>query len=1059
MIRIIILLLFGLIFLELSAQENIRFHHYRMSDGLSNNVIRCLFQDSKGFIWIGTDEGLNRFDGLEFRHYLKDENDPSSISGNVIHDIAEDQFRNLWIATKDGGLCCYIRLSGKFEKYIFPERSIGNNQLDNILDISVRNGNEIWVGFERSPLFHFEIGKKGDYHAPDSISIYRERFYDIFTSRDQTLYLGQIIYGLTIWDGKDWSLVNKPGVFPAPGSIISAIYEDNEGMIWQGGWDNGLHKYDPKSKKYSTAFLIDNNQVVYDAEEIQALNQNGDYIWIGTRYGGIWTFNKNTNESYQHQALAYDEFSLCSNSVLSMLNDNEGRIWIGTSNGLSIYDPLKYQFEVVYPSGSEVDAKADENITCFFQEKNLLILGTTKGLWFKNEASDHFEFIALKEKSENLKVYSIAKTTNGDLILGTNKTAYLFDIGNFGLRRMNTIHNIFGSYKSGFHNLNSSRVSSITEFDYKGRKLLAISVYGGGLAYLDVNNLSGFLHYPTVDSIVQSLSINSEYLVRKVYTDSKNRLWVAGAVVGLHFDFKIRNEDLFEKCMINFGRGEYHASYPNDSLLVNFRSNFAGELPPAADAFDIIELEDGRFLCSTYGKGLWEIDQNLESVKPIPSLHQSLEGLAIDDDKNIWIIASGGFDKYDQEKKTWQRYDYRDGFPASGVSGYFHKDNQGRLYAGGAGYFVRFDPSSIATNNRAPEVVFTGFSIFNQPSEYLLNQDEIILDYNQSNVAFTFSALNFTNPEMNQYAYRLLGFEDEWVYSGTINFARYPSLSGGDYTFEVKAANNHGVWNEKKLSIPLRIIPPFWQRKWFAPLLIGIAFIFGLIVYHIRMSQIKKNQLGRLRVEIEAQEKERKRLAEDLHDDLGTKMSTLKLYMNTLNQYMSHNDKLSAIGNSAQLLLDDSIRDLRSLLLNLSPQNVAKFGVFRSVHELVLRLEQTGLIQVNYECSVVNERFDPKNELALYRIIQELINNSIKHSDCNEIDLAIHKFDGMYTLEYADNGKGLNMENSPLNIGFGLKNIENRCQIAGGKIVWNGLDKQGFNVQISIPSLKVTNNE
>jgi len=363
---------------------------------------------------------------------------------------------------------------------------------------------------------------------------------------------------------------------------------------------------------------------------------------------------------------------------------------------------------------------------------------------------------------------------------------------------------------------------------------------------------------------------------------------------------------------------------------------------------------------------------------------------------------------------------------------------------------VEFDPKAIKINDVPPSIFINSLKVMNEDQDSLLQVTNLTLHHNQNAFEFGFTALNLTNAEMNRYSYKLEGVDQEWVDAGNTAFARYADLSGGDYTFKVKAANNHGIWNENAATFSFSIIPPIWKRWWFYPLLSLLAIVIGIGIYRMRVRNLHKQQMEKLKAEVSAQEKERSRLAQDLHDDLGTKMSALKLYLNTLEVQVGEEHTAQSISKSAQGLLDESIGDLRSMLNNLSPKIVREFGYFKAAENLASRLSETGAISIRCDFNVAQNRFHPSAELALYRVTQELIHNAIKHADCEEITLSVKQNEDFYHFFYRDNGKGF-ISDYREGEHYGLANMQNRIQVENGIFSLETKPGAGVSVHIDLP--------
>jgi len=1034
-------------------------------------------------MWFGTDEGLNRYDGKELIVFKNIPRDSSSLSGNEIHDLFEDRDGIIWIATGDGGLSSYNYQKGKFRQYHIHISGSDGSVANSINAIAQKGEDKLWIATDKAGLYLFDK-KRGTFQIlSQTISgINREyankaySYFDLATDSIGNTYFGTLTFSLLVARTDSFPVTKAIKEYPYPANSINCIFIDNKKRVWLGAWDNALHEYNAKTNSpdkigagISTILLNKNDVLTYSGDEIISINEDQkEWLWLGSRHSGLYLFNPITKEIFNQKKNLGDPGSLSSNTVRCIYRDNANRMWVGTDAGIDIYDPLLNQFEVVPLKKIIADAGEDETVYDFFQDENSFYIATSKGLLIRKflrlpspDASvrgvgqtDQFIRKTFSYNKEELSITKIFRDNQGTLYLGTNKTAFILDTKNLSIKTFNC------SYKRkeddfNFFNIPSSRIVSMAEGNWNDHDVLWICPYGHGVGVFDKKTWSG---------MVSTLNIpdNMENLVRKVFVDSKNNCWLLCAAKGLGQGVSCP----VAPALKNLWTKE---NFQSKTILLDsafLRTEFAEQNPAGSfslrpnNLYDMIENTDGTYwITSSTGLFLFNPDLNSSSMGKLggtftsySSDHPDMNGLMKDKNENLWIIVSGGLEFFDVKKKQFHFFGFKEGIPGEGVQRYFYRGHDGFVYAGGNGYFIRFRPEEIKFNLASPEIAITHFKIFDKPSDSLLLQQEINLSYRKNFFSFEFAALNYTDPDANQYAYQLEGVDHDWVFSGNRNFASYTNLHGGHYVFRVKAANNNGVWNEEGMSVPVYIKPPLWQYVWFYPSLILIFVVAGFFIYRNRVQRLRKQQEEKLRTEIEAQEHERVRIAQDLHDDFGTRISALKIYMSTLEKYLdTKSEEAVAVQESARSIVNEAMTDLRTLLMNLSPKTLEMHGFHAAVHDLVNRLNHTGMFEVELDVDHSVQRFDKKSELALYRITQELLNNSIKHSQCTEISIQLLQRDGMLVLTYSDNGKGFD-KSQLKEKGFGLKNIENRVSLTGGKIFWDTAPGRGISVTVEVPN-------
>ncbi len=1046
-------MLFFYLFCMNSYGQSPQFSNYTTAHGLSNNEVNCIFQDGDGFIWIGTDFGLNRFDGRQFKHYYASSS-PADLKGNQISAIRAGQKGEMLVATEDGGLSVYSPVNDAFRRHPNHEQmGIGSN---NLLSLAYDGDSSLWVSLHRRDCYVIPLNGRDCYFSTDSTSKFSRSFFDLFLASDSNLYTGTIARGLLKWNGSSWSDLNIPTYFPYPAHTVVAICEDKKSNLWFGGWDNGLYSQALSDSIPTLVTTIDGKDISFSSDEVKDMVEYKDEIWIGSRYSGLHIFNPASRQMVDCEPNYHIFGSIASRTINCLYVDSEDRMWVGTDRGLSIYDPKSFQFDVLMLEESLGQVDASERVTGFGVADEKLFVGTTSGLWTFEENNRLSKHPIRFGTQRALQVHSLLNSSAQGLILGTNNSGYLADASTLDLDEFASFRNHSDTSEIGFDffQIEASRIVDISEGQMAGEPVFTFAAYGYGLSIFHQQTKVGFvsiLHERTAADEEKSAS-----LISNSFFDSSGRLWLFSEF-GISIDVQIEYpEQAIEMWKYTSDKySTYHKDVTGYCSLVA-SDTWKSLIPSDIIGVDVVEYEKDHFFASTRGQGLVEINLNdPPRFNYIKSPHQVMEGISIDQEGNLWVVAEGGLATYNVEDDTWQSFGPADGFPTSGVSGDVFIDDSGHAYAGGDGFLIHFKPELLLMNQALPPVKITELSIKNIGSLAPASQADLSLEYTDNTISFSFAALNFTNPEKNQFAYRLLGLETDWVYCGDQNHIRFTDLKGGDYCFQVKAANNHGLWNETPTEFRFSIRPPFWERPLFWPLTILCMAIFGTAFYFWRRQEWRKLERFRLEGEMNGQESERKRLASELHDEVGTRLSVLKLYLNSLEKLSSPKSQSQGISQKAQELLDEGVADLRNMLHDLSPEAVHKFGLIKALENLTERLNHAADVQAHLVSDESNFELSARVELTLYRVIQELINNTIKHANASSIDIVVRQAKDHMLIEYSDNGENSLDIATTKSEGYGLRNIENRLLVIQASAQWIP-KKQGMAIRILIP---LTNKE
>jgi PAS domain S-box-containing protein len=824
----------------------VQFEHLTIEDGLSQNAGLAIFQDSKGYLWIGSQDGLNRYDGFTFKVYKHDPDDPHSISHNSILAITEDKDGYLWIGTWGGGLDRFDPVTETFVSYRADPNESSSLSNDTVTSLKRDSNGALWLG-TLAGLDRYNPSTNGfdhfrnDPNDPNSMS--SDAISVIFEDSNQQLWVGTGVNGI------EGSGLNR--LDPSTGKAvryqhdesdsrslasnnIASIYEAPDGTFWiaTGGFSlrgAGLDQFDPRT---GTARHFSNNPAVADSlsanDLITLLGDSEGKLWIGTWASGLDLMDvSNPGHFFHYRNDPFFPDSLSGNEIWSLYKDRSGTLWIGTSHsGINKLASNTGQFSL-YRNNPGNPASLSTNATGAFSEDksgNIWIATWGAGLERFDPNSGRFEHF--RHDPNNLD--SVSDDLFMAIYVDSYDTVWAGSLGK-GLNRLSPTIGRVLHYLHDPENPNSLADDNIASIISDKKDGLWIGTFGG-LSHLDPST-NTFTNYSNNPQNPASLSENK---VVSLYLDSKrNVLWIGTWGGGLNqLDLNDpRSEDPQRATFINY------RNHPDDPFSLS--ENSVWTIHRAADS----DLWLGTQI------GLNRFDPDAKTFKHYTEKNglpnNVVLGILEDDHGKLWVTTNNGLSQFDPRAETFTTYDSSDGLQSNefNSNAYFRAHN-GIMYIGGINGFNLFDPQNVKPNPIPPQVALTGFEVFNKPVKVdLSGHGPIQLSYKQDFISFEFTAFDFQAPQKNQYAYMLEGFDKDWIPAGNRRFATYTNLPGGQYVFRVKASNSDGVWNDKGVAIPIFINPPVWQTWWFigaAVMILGVLITSG---FRWRLNTIRERNV------------------------------------------------------------------------------------------------------------------------------------------------------------------------------------------------------------------------
>lgn len=850
----------------------IQFDHLSLEQGLSQSIIVCILQDRQGFMWFGTEDGLNKYDGYNFTVIRQIPNDSNSLSHNNILSIFEDRSGFTWIGTFHGGLNKFDPSTEKYTHYIRiagDPNSLSNNVVRSICE---DHYGMLWIATDDG-LNCFD--KKTDrftvyQHSPNIPgSLSNNNVLVVYEDKAGVLWIGTNGGGLNRFNRETGTFAvykNNPGNPSSLGNnVINAIYEDHIGILWVGTEGGGLSKFYKKTGTFSSYLNMPNNPLSISNNIIRSIYEDkSGTLWIGTYGGGLNRFDRKTEYFHSYQNDPGNPDSISNNSVFSIFEDRSGVFWIGTyGGGINKFNGKKKKFMHYNVRPNNRNSLSNNIVWSFFEDKEgILWIGTQQGLdRFDRKNNRYIHYRSDPNKPNSLShdiVRQVYEDRFGILWVGTNGG---------GLNAFNKQKEVFKIYRNDPTNPRSISHNEL-RFIYEDRfGVLWIGTNGGGLNRFN-RETNDFTRYDYDENNPNSLSNN---FVRCMCEDRQGNFWIGTQGGGLdRFD---RQREVFI----------HYRNNPNDknSLSNDF-------------VFCLHEDHSGILWIGTWGGGLNQYNREKETfsyfgtAEGLPS--NAIYGILEDKQGNLWISSTRGLSKFNPGDRSFKNYNERDGLQSDEFNGgsYF-KSRSGEMFFGGINGFNAFYPDQIKDNRFIAPIVITAFQKLNKEvslAKPIYELNELILSPKDYFFSFEFAALDYTAPQKNRYAYKMDGLDDDWISTDSDKrFASYTTLSPGTYKFRVKGSNNDGVWNEEGTSLKIIITPPFWKTWWFRGLIGGLLIFILVYLYRVKTIGIRQ-EMEKMRLEKELQLKAdfTAMLVHDLRTPLTTVMGYSDMLMNRSDQ-------------------------------------------------------------------------------------------------------------------------------------------------------------------------------
>lgn len=1005
----------------------LHFENYTTANGLSNNNVTCFYQDNKGFLWIGTEFGLNRFDGNFFKIFYNNPIDSNSISGNYIIDILQDESGIFWIATRDGGLTRYDptqQIDKQFKRFIHDplnKNSIASNRLTCLYNY---NSDYLLIGAEGTASANMLINKhnfKTKLWQLDGIFLEDQNpgekilqhghpiwIHHVEKYNEHSFLISFLTPGYVLLARND-SLLPKVIGYNNVAVSVPDFCKDGK-TIWCAGWSKGLYKQQPiedtiYNKNIINPFSTINDYItcvkIFDSLHIVAGSVSSGIYIINKKDGSLLHFTHNTT----------DANSISSNKINCIYKDVQGIWWIGTANGISKYDAATW----AAIQTQSIITNSNHQFTSFSMDVDnaqTLRICTSDGIYKKTKKDTQFHLITFNYNKKKVEPTLIYKYNTSQYLLGTENSFFKYQPLTESIEPFPQALSINpGNYLYSFSTFQIRSVLFDTT-NYHPAFLFAALGWGLGVYNIQQKNLKLFVYD---DTIAQSIKNN---LSHKVVSDKNHQIWVATA------------DGLYKWNRNNSRQNNFPAYLPvpnNAKTLSN------------GDITDIFVDENNHLWLTTNGGGLNEFDgKNFTHYYAPQTSSNVMYGIYPDKHNEFWIPSAAGFEIFNRQQKIFYHYNLPDNKYLLRPPTKMIITSDGSFLYSAENTFITIHPDSVHFDNSFSKIFLTDYQLNNVSMGIAQPNTALRFPHNQNFFTFYFSSPKFKNSSSVNYDYQLKGLDEKWKYT-TEGKAQYTSLPPGDYSLLVRTSNERNEWSEPVTLIRFSIQPPFWLRWWFLLLcaLLAIAIIYFFFRY--RFMQAMKLQAMR------------NSIANDLHDDVGSSLSTISVYSEIAKikaeESAGMKDVLNKISATSQAMQEN----MYDIVWSIQPRH-DKFN------QLVLRMKQHAnevvqpkniFIEFTVDEKLSALKLSSQQRKEVYLVFKEAIHNIIKHSGCQNIAISFLKEEGKLNMTIRDDGKGFIItENTS---GNGLFSMQQRAKNLKGKLQINSALNKETIIQLIFP--------
>ncbi|HEY3385290.1 MAG TPA: two-component regulator propeller domain-containing protein [Saprospiraceae bacterium] len=998
--------------LAVSQPLNVSFEHFNYEEGISTPVVK-IAQDSFGFIWLGTMDGIKRFDGGHFVHYRSNPQDSATLCNNIINDLCVDPGNRIWAAT-NGGLCYFDFADGRFHTIRFDNtvEKIDRHRVHAV--IPTKDGG-VWFATktqlhrwsENKPLLSFPLQPAREMTIKCLFDDQKNRIW-IGTNLGVYVFLIDKSTFLYKEITTPFSLERNLNV------TVHPVLPFDKDTFLIGNWYGGLQKIYINGSELHSIYLPDENETNPRKHVIKTVCEaSPGKWWVGSYGNGLSLFDKATSTFTHHfHHNPSDGRSLGNEYIVDVFKDNAGILWVGTSSGLDKYDPFTQQFTSIPIPASSVEFSVYRLPSSILQDKNdpdqLWI--TVPGAGVFHYHRQHHTFKLYQHEEDNVyslpdnTVYKVFYDDTDRLWIGMKTGLCLFDPEK---EKFYPAPLPAGTNVPGAH---------IILQDKQGHYWFGTNSSGVYHFNADSHKIKQYAYDPQNSNSIPDNRIFS------MIESKDGSIWIGSQNRGL--------------CRLHPQSGQIKhyehdksnpASLPDNGVYDLYEDPYGKLWIATENGFAVMEPQQHTFKTFTTNDGLCNND--------VFSILPDQQGI-------LWLATNNGLSKFEPESKTFKNYYITDGLPTHSLSGAVTRTNDDMLYFGTTGMISYCRPEMMKINHRIPHVIITNVRIFDEEVPVMRdgeNLQPIHLSYRRNMITLDFAALNFTNPSLNQYAYRLEGFDDNWIYSGEKQSATFTNLDGGTYTFRVKGANNDGIWNEEGAMVLLIVHPPFWKTWWFYLLCSILVSVLLFAAYRIRINQLLRLQQIRLRI------------SRDLHDDIGSTLSSISMISSMAAKQNPEPKKAKDLFGTISSASQQAMELMSDIVWSINPKNDKMEMIITRMRQYASETLEAS--QIAFHLDVDKESYNLSLPIDkrkdFYLIFKEAINNLAKYSQASKAHIRIESKKQELHMSITDNGKGFDPQASYS--GNGLKNMRSRAAQIHGELNIVSTPGEGTTIGLTLP--------